>query len=318
MERDDVRAVENLVGEMVRRFIDIDRARENDVRTDSDVCRVAVAIVEARCERRIVETDDRISFLLERGNELREIMLSAGEVHFIEAHDVELVRMLRSIDQKLGKARVGAPVDEILHVDIAQDIAVVHPGRADREETDPLFRDPECFAVEADEAGLARAAHACQDDEPGGFDGNMEIDEILLVIEKAGAAGGVRQAVDEILLRESGRFVPLPVLSLRFLGRRFLLRCFLHVLGCFFCGIFGRFPGSLFRRFLGDFLHLFGSRRFQFLHRTLSCFQKRCFLYLAAVLVIFLFLCFVLVLITAAGAGSNFCLHDLLRLSLHL
>ena len=116
----------------------------------------------------------------------------------------------------------------------------------------------------------------------------MEIDEILLVIEKAGTAGGVRQAVDEILLRESGRFVPLPVLSLRFLGRRFLLRCFLHVLGCFFCGIFGRFPGSLFRRFLGDFLHLFGSRRFQFLHRTLSCFQKRCFLYLAAVLVIFL------------------------------
>lgn len=73
---------------MVRRFVHIDSACKEDVPAHADLRGIRGAVVDARRQHRIVETDDRIVFFLKSREELGEVVFRPGEIHFVEADDV--------------------------------------------------------------------------------------------------------------------------------------------------------------------------------------------------------------------------------------
>lgn len=185
MEGDYIGPVQDFIGKVVGGFVHVHRAGEEDVPADGDFRRIGVAVVEFRPKAGIVEADYRIFFLFQHRNELGKVVLCPGQVHFIKADEEHFIGMGGSIDEELRQSRIGTAVHHVLHVHIAQNVAIVHPGRAYGQETDPAFRQSQGPAVEAYQSRFPGAAHAGQNGEAGGFQGNMEIDEVILVIEKA-------------------------------------------------------------------------------------------------------------------------------------
>ncbi len=138
-------------------------------------------------------------------------MLHPRQIHFIKAQDVLLRRILRRIDEELRQPRVGAAVHHILHVHIAQKVAVIHPRRAHRENLHLRIGESQGAAVETHQRRLADAASAREDHQAGGFHGNMEMEQILFLIQQAicrcrfAEAGEEIRFAERFLRRHSGR-----------------------------------------------------------------------------------------------------------------
>ena len=167
VEGNHIGPVKNLVGEMVGGFVHIHCACEKHIPADGDFRRIGVAVVELAPKGGVVQADDRIFFLFQHRNELGEIVLRPGQVHFIEADEEHILRMAGCVDEKLGETCVGAAVHHVLHIHIAKDVTVIHPGRPYRQEAHMILQQPQRPAVETDQPRFAGAAHACQNGEAG-------------------------------------------------------------------------------------------------------------------------------------------------------
>ena len=106
--------------------------------------------------------------------------------------------MLLRFDEKLRQPRVGAAVHHIFHIHIAQKVAIVHPRRPHRQHLHLRFGKPQRAAVETHQRRLADAASAREDHEARRLHGNMEMQQILFVIEKAVSLCGFGEAGKEI------------------------------------------------------------------------------------------------------------------------
>ncbi len=111
-------------------------------------------------------------------------MLGTGQIHFIEADDVELFRMLFRRNQQLRETCIGRTIRHIFHIEIAEHIAVIHPRGAHGRHGQLLRRQAQRLRIEPNECGFPRAAHPGQNREPRRLGGNVEIQQIFFIVQK--------------------------------------------------------------------------------------------------------------------------------------
>ena len=174
--------------------------------------------------------------------------------------------------EELRQPRTGTAVHLPVHIGIAQKIAVIHPGRPHRQDAHLLLRQPQRLCIQTDKPGLPCAAHPCQDRQPGRFQGNMEIDQILPAVQQPRCLCRIGKPPEKILLRERlfrrdfrfpCRLRPLlafrrraPSAGRLFLAGHLLLCGFLFLRTCRLLPARFALPGFLFRDLRRLFLRL--------------------------------------------------------------
>ena len=126
MELNDVRAIQNLGAEHIRRLIDVHRTCEDDVRWNLQRLRyLHVLAANLRQDPIARAVQQHIRPALHGRQEVGEVVLDLREVHLIEYREVSLVRMCGRMEQELEKRRGHIPLCE--GVVVPEHRAIVRP-----------------------------------------------------------------------------------------------------------------------------------------------------------------------------------------------
>src|SRR5579885_1856406 len=204
-EFERISAVHHLIADRLRRLIDVNGAGKEQVRGDQHLGefprdlrafrRIEHLLLHPFAQQR--NAPILRALLLHRAEELRKIVLDVGEVHLIQAEEVQVIVVGVGFQQKLDRRFSDIFAGD--RVKIAKQVAVVAPVGAHRE-AQIACAIAQRFSVKLGEFRFAGAGDACQNDERARFEADMVVIERLFI--KIIAPGGniVLHCVQQILL----------------------------------------------------------------------------------------------------------------------